>query len=288
MSAKKTVIFCTYSSIYSSKVLEQLIADSDIAVVGIVNSTRVISASFNPIKSTIKQLQISGFRYSLYLFLVTNFFKLIQPLFKIHPWPLPNVHALARQNDIPIIDTRDINAKDEVAYIKQLKPAYLLCAHFNQLIKPPILSIENLQCINIHPSLLPRYKGVDPVFYAMKDGAKEIGVSLHIMDKEFDSGEILLQSKMKTDRSKSLLFNNCQLFEEGVRLARDWLKNEPYLNRSFIQGVEIKETRMFDTDIEKNEKKLNSYDSWPSSEDVATFKKSGYRLMRLSGLWKQQ
>jgi len=39
MSAKKTVIFCTYSSIYSSKVLEQLIADSDIAVVGIVNST---------------------------------------------------------------------------------------------------------------------------------------------------------------------------------------------------------------------------------------------------------
>ncbi len=49
MSAKKKVVFCTYSSIYSSKVLEQLIVDTDIDLVAIVNSTRVLRPSLNPI-----------------------------------------------------------------------------------------------------------------------------------------------------------------------------------------------------------------------------------------------
>jgi len=60
-----------------------------------------------------------------------------------------------------------------------------------------VLGIGKTQCINIHPSLLPEYKGVDPVFFAMKDNSEEIGVSLHEMDEDFDSGRILLQSSIK-------------------------------------------------------------------------------------------
>jgi len=274
MSAKKKVIFCTYSSIYSSKVLEQLVVDTDIELVAIVNSTRVFRPSLNPLQGAIIQLKTSGLRYSTYLFLITDVFKWMQPLLKLRKWPLKNVHALAKSNNIPIFDTRDINSIQITNLIRNNKPDFLLCAHFNQLLKEPVLSIEDMQFINIHPSLLPNYKGVDPVFFAMRDNVKDLGVSLHNMDESFDSGEVLLQTKIKMDETKSLLFNNCQLFEEGIKLALKWMKNDQV--HTPIQKVL------------KGNNSNDSYDSWPSSKDVDSFKKSGKRLMRLSGLWNQQ
>jgi len=271
MAVKKKVIFCTYSSIYSSKVLEQLIVDTDIELVAIVNSTRVLRPSLNPIQGALTQIRTSGLRYSFYLFLITDLFKLLQPLFKLRKWPLKSVHALAKSNSISIMDTRDINLPESITFVKKHQADFLLCAHFNQLIKEPIFAIKEMQCINIHPSLLPNYKGVDPVFYAMNDNTDEIGVTLHRMDENFDSGDILLQNKMKLDKSKSLLFNNCELFAEGVKLAAKWIKGD----QSHV-GTVLKNNN--------NE----SYDSWPNSEDVRHFKKSGNRLMRLSGLWNQQ
>lgn len=273
MSSIKRVIFCTYSSIYSSKILEQLIVDSDIELVGIINSTRVLRPSLNPILGAMVQLKTSGLRYSSYLFFITDFFKWIQPLLKFHRWPLRNIHSLAKANNIQVIDTRDINTSEATDFIKNNTPDYLLCAHFNQLLKEPVLGIENIECINIHPSLLPDYKGVDPVFFAMRDNSKKIGVTVHRMDSSFDSGEILLQSEMELSNSKSLLFNNCQLFEEGIRLATSWIKDN-----------NIKSNREIQNTIQSHE----NYDSWPSKTDIKQFKNSGYRLMNLSGLWKQQ
>jgi len=272
VSSSKKVIFCTYSSIYSSKVLEQLIADTDFEVVGIINSTRVLNSSYHPFRGAITQLKISGFRYSSYLFFITDFFKWAQPLFSIKKWPLRNVHALAKKNKIPIIDTKNINKAEVIEFIKNSNANLLLCAHFNQLIKNEILSINNLQCINIHPSLLPNYKGVDPVFFAMRDEAEEIGVTLHKMDESFDSGDILLQTAMKLDRTKSLLFNNCMLFDEGAKLAIKWIKSNDHTTQT----------------ISQKSHSADQYDSWPKRTDIKQFKKSGMRLMRLSGLWNQQ
>ncbi len=273
MSAKKRVIFCTYSSIYSSKVLEQLIVDTDIKLTGIINSTRVLKPSLNPVLGAAYQLKTSGLRYSSYLFFITDFFKWIQPLLKFHKWPLRNIHSMAKMNKIKLLDTRDINSFEGVEFIKNNKPDYLLCAHFNQLLKESVLSIDNLECINIHPSILPDYKGVDPVFFAMRDNAEKIGVTIHKMNDLFDSGEILSQSEMELNPSKSLLFNNCQLFEQGVKLAVNFIKGKEQIKTQLVANKSIDQT---------------NYDSWPNRSDIKKFKKSGFRLMRLSGLWKQQ
>lgn len=270
MIAKKKVIFCTYSSIYSSIVLKQLIDDETIDLVAIINSTRVFRPSLNPLQGAITQLKISGLRYSAYLFMITDLFRFIQPLLKLKRVGLKSVHALARIHNISIINTRDINSEIAIHFIKNHKPDFLLCAHFNQLLKAPVLNIKDIECVNIHPSLLPQYKGVDPVFYAMKDDTEEIGVSVHKMDESFDTGDILIQSSIKTVEGKSLLFNNCQLFEEGIKLALKWMKNE------------IPTETMI---VKKND--LQSYDSWPTRADIRDFRKSGKRLISLSDLWNQ-
>ena len=275
MNTKKKVIFCTYSSIYSSIVLEQLVANQDIELVAIVNSTRVLRPSLNPIQGAISHLKISGLRYSTYLFLITDFFKWIQPLMLLRKNRLRQVHDLAKLKNIPIIDTKDVNTIEAIEFIKEKKPEVLVCAHFNQLIKAPVFAIEKVKFVNIHPSLLPKYKGVDPVFYALKNNVNEIGVTLHKMDESFDTGEILLQSLMKVDNTKTLFFNNCKLFNDGAKLAIKWIKSND------ADGEAIKNNSEDNTN-------MKNYDSWPNSEDVNDFIKSGRRLITLSALWKQQ
>ncbi len=271
MGAKKKLIFCTYSSIYSSTVLEQILADDGIELVAIINSKRVLDPLYGHLRGAIEQIKISGLRYSTYLFLITDFFRWMQTLLVLKKWSLGNVHALAKQHAIPLLDTRDINNTQSIDFIRKFMPEYLLAAHFNQLIKSPVLSIPEIECVNIHPSLLPAYKGVDPVFHALCDNNKHIGVTVHRMSDTFDSGEILMQLSVSADQSKSLLFNNCQLFKEGIKLALQWMKN----NR-------VKQKLSDD-----EEKPIDSYDSWPNAAEVKNFRQSGKRLIHLSELWKQ-
>jgi len=101
MSVKKKLIFCTYSSVYSSRVLNQLLADKDIEILAIINSTRVLSPQYGHLRGSIEQIRISGLRYSSYLFLVTEVFRVIQPLIQLFKRPLKSVHAYAKQYGIP-------------------------------------------------------------------------------------------------------------------------------------------------------------------------------------------
>lgn len=251
--------------------MEQLIADTDIELVGVINSTRVLRAEYGIFKSALEQIKMSGLRYSSYLFMVTDVFKWLQPLFLFKKYHLRDVHSLASHHQIPVYNTKDINSDEAIDFIHSVSPDYLLGSHFNQLIKPPILELESLECINIHPSLLPNYKGVDPVFFAMHDEQAVIGVTVHRMAERFDTGETLAQRSFDVDQSKSLVSNNCLLFQEGVRMALRWIKDNQK------QGLSANF---------KNQ--AGSYDSWPTSKDVKKFKKSGKRLIALSELWKQQ
>ena len=262
----KRIIFCTYSSLYSSIVLEKLIADETVEVVAIINSTRVLNPKYGFIRGALKQIQLSGLRYASYLFIVTDLFRGLQSL----PSLKKSVHGLAKQYGISLLDTLDMNNPESINFIKQSKPEYLLGAHLNQRVKPAVLDLPKLECINIHPSLLPSYKGVDPVFHALLNQETEIGVTLHKMSEDFDSGKILAQKAISADTNQSVCFYNCQLFEEGVKLAIGWMSDE--------------DEALGDTVANNNSDK--SYDSWPSKAKVKQFKQAGNRLIVLSELWK--
>jgi methionyl-tRNA formyltransferase len=194
----------------------------------------------------------------------------IQPLIQLFKRPLKSVHAYAKQYGIPILDTPDINNSQSTDFIDKYMPDYLLAAHFNQRVKTPLLELSGVECINIHPSLLPAYKGVDPVFQALLDDNHATGVTLHRMAETFDSGENLMQLSVQTDKGKSLFFHNSLLFEKGARLALEWIKNN-----------KISQERTAD-----DKKPVASYDSWPTPDEVKAYRKSGKSLIHLSELLK--
>ena len=275
-SSKKRLVFCTYSSIYSSLVLKKLLADDVIEVAAIINSTRVIKPQYGFIKGALAQIQLSGWRYASYLFMVTDLFSWLSPS--------KTIHGLAKKNAIPVFNTHDINTAEVVRYIESKQPDYLLAAHFNQLIKKPLLK---LKCINIHPSLLPEYKGVDPVFYALLDQQNTVGVTLHKMAETFDTGEILSQKKLaSSDITDNVFSNNCHLFSMGADLAIAYLSSTLANNTKMKKSPSktLKEVSVTNGVTDGEDK---HYDSWPSRAKITEFRRLGKRLIRLQQYWQE-
>lgn len=252
------VLFCTYPSIYSSLVLAIVSACPRIEIIGIVESTRLKRRQVGYLRSVIEILRLSGLSYAIYLLFVSTLWSLLGRL--------PTVSDFARVKAIPLHKTADINAAESLAFARAQKPDVLLCAHFNQLLGDEALHIAARQALNIHPSSLPDYRGFDPVFFAMANREAVMGVSLHLMDRVFDEGELLAVSELDVDKNDSLLANNLRLFAEGARLAVSYLGADSEGLVSQAQSGE------------------GSYVGWPKRAEVRAFRRDGHRLWRLSDL----
>ncbi len=214
MSDKRRVVFCTYPSVYSYIVLQELLKSPDIQVVGVILSTRVISKRYSIIRGSLRHIQLSGLRYAGYLFAITTLYQWLRWLVK-----RPTLVGILKSNQISYLETNDINTELAYGFLKETNPEVLLSAHFNQLIKSTILNFPLLGCLNIHPSLLPRLQGVDPAFYALLRRVPETGVTVHFQNEEFDKGAILEQVTLKLRWQDSLLLLNTKLFKLGAIAA---------------------------------------------------------------------
>lgn len=162
---------------------------------------------------------------------------------------------MAKQHNIPNYITKDINSTELQAKIGQLKPDIILCAHFNQLVAPKTYSLTKNVSLNIHPSLLPDLKGVDPSFYALLEGYKNTGTSLHYLAEKFDEGDVISNSSVSIENKDSLLSLNIKLFQAGGNLLVNFFEGKP---TNFYQ--------------KKNNSK-SRYDSWPTVKEVTRFRR---------------
>jgi len=87
------------------------------------------------------------------------------------------------------IITEDINLCAD--YIKELAPDYILSFQYHKILKPEVISIPKSGCINLHFGMLPQYRGMAPIAHAMINGDEEIGVTLHYIDQNIDTGDII-------------------------------------------------------------------------------------------------
>lgn len=107
----------------------------------------------------------------------------------------PGDEALAGLTGAPVVGVANM-AREGVAAIRQARPDVIVVACFPWRLPRAVLDLPRLGCLNIHPSLLPRWRGPDPVFWAYRAGERETGVTVHRMDAGFDTGPILAQQSM--------------------------------------------------------------------------------------------
>jgi methionyl-tRNA formyltransferase len=95
--------------------------------------------------------------------------------------------------DIPVFSPQSINTPESLEQLRVWKPDLVVVLAYGQILKPEILEVAPLGCINVHTSLLPKYRGAAPIQWAVANGDKETGVTIMYMDKGMDTGDIILK-----------------------------------------------------------------------------------------------
>lgn len=179
--------------------------------------------------------------------------------------PTP-VSAWAKENNIPLITPASLKVE-----IPELKGFDLfIVASYGKIIPQTILDIPKNGTINIHPSLLPKYRGPSPIQSAMIDDDKNTGVSIMMLDAEMDHGPILAQGKIDIKEWLPLLEMKKIMAEKGVELLLENYGKTPveqdHTKATYTKKI-TKEDGLIDfkQDPYLNFRKILAYTRWPSA-----------------------
>jgi methionyl-tRNA formyltransferase len=104
-----------------------------------------------------------------------------------------SIDDLAEIGNVPIVSVRGMRNEEVAVAIESFSPDVIAVACFPWLFPECIRSIPRFGCLNLHPSLLPRWRGPEPVLWALKSGDPVTGVTVHLMDGGFDTGPVVGQ-----------------------------------------------------------------------------------------------
>jgi methionyl-tRNA formyltransferase len=107
-----------------------------------------------------------------------------------------SVKALASDAGLKIYQPQKINAKDAVSFLKDLNPDLLIVIAYGQILSQEVLAIPKIFALNLHASLLPKYRGAAPINWALIKGERATGVTVMKMTEEMDAGPIILQKEI--------------------------------------------------------------------------------------------
>jgi methionyl-tRNA formyltransferase len=105
-----------------------------------------------------------------------------------------SVAALARQAGIPVYAPLTPNTPEMLGMLRALEPDLFVSVYYRRLLSPEALALPSIAAVNLHGSLLPKYRGRAPLNWAIVNGERETGVTLHHMAPEADAGDIIAQA----------------------------------------------------------------------------------------------
>ncbi len=111
----------------------------------------------------------------------------------------PPVKQLAQQHDIPVYQPRTLRDGSSDELIQQLAPDIIVVVAYGCIIPPQLLHTAKYGCINLHVSLLPKYRGSAPIQWAVLNGDAETGVSIMQLDEGLDTGDVLMVEPVAID-----------------------------------------------------------------------------------------
>ena len=135
----------------------------------------------------------------------------------------PPVKQLALERGLPVYQPKKVKSAEAVERIKALGPSCLVVVAYGQLLSAEILEIPPLGAVNVHASLLPKYRGPAPIHWALIQGETETGVTTMFMDVGMDTGDILLQRKVVIQPEETAGSLHDRLAEEGARVLVETL-----------------------------------------------------------------
>jgi len=188
-----------------------------------------------------------------------TFLNKLEPLFRFsRPY---SMHELARKYRIPCIEAQSPNSPDFLAKVRALEPDLILNGQ-GHLLKREIINLPRIGIINKHAGLLPKYRGVFPIFWAMLNGEREFGITIHYINEKWDDGDIIVQERHPIHKDDT--FNGLYGIVKE-RTAPLYLKA--------LECIEQGES------ARPNPAEQGSYFSYPTRDDIREFMRLGNRTI---------
>lgn len=172
----------------------------------------------------IKNAQFWGIKASLYI----SSAKICHKMIKHLPFPISvkarsDIRQICKLYQIPCYFTQDINDASCIKTIKKIEPDVILSFQ-HQIFKKDLLRIAKKTTLNCHPALLPKYRGVKPIFWAMLNKDKKIGVTVHTMEQTVDTGWIVSQDVFDNSPKSTLWKNYHKAYQLSASVILDALE----------------------------------------------------------------
>ncbi|GJD19948.1 hypothetical protein RIVM261_049040 [Rivularia sp. IAM M-261] len=180
------------------------------------------------------------------------------------------ISEICHKYQIRHIKTPNVNSEDVIAELKKANLDLIVIYFFDQIIKEQIISIPKKGVINVHAALLPKCKGLFPVFYSAFNNDRKFGITVHeIVDTSIDSGAIFVQDELVVDHKRSILSLDKQVNNKGVSLISKVINNfNLYYQNRTPQGSG------------------GSYFSFPNISDIKNAQSQSFRLVSLQEFMK--
>ncbi len=200
----------------------------------------------------------------------------------------PPVKRLALENNLSVFQPEKI--KDALETIKNLKPDLIVVIAYGKIIPQSILDIPTYGCINVHASLLPKYRGAACLNAPILNGDKETGVTIMKMEAGLDTGPILRQAVMKLNGNENLETVHDTLSNLGAELLVPTLndfvngKIEPKIQdesqASYIKTLNKEDGKIdWTKSAQEIERQVRAYNPWPG-----TYTNDGDKSIKIIGV----
>ncbi len=136
---------------------------------------------------------------------------------KLRPSP---VKVVAEAAGIPVYQPRSLRQEAAAEPLRQWRPDLIVVAAFGQILRPHVLALPPKGCLNVHASLLPRWRGASPIQHAILAGDATTGVTLMRMDEGLDTGDMYTQESLIIDPRETAATLHDRLAELGAEMLR--------------------------------------------------------------------
>jgi methionyl-tRNA formyltransferase len=189
---------------------------------------------------------------------------------------MPPLKIVARDLSIPVNQPDDFKEQIVLNQLSQFNPDVIVVAAYGKLLPKTVINLPRYGCINIHPSLLPKYRGSSPVQEAILSGDEYTGISVMLIDKGLDTGPILTKAQIpitSSDNSSSLMTKLSVVAAFSLQdVLIHWVRGEivPKLQNEALASYSPSISREFgriDWNLSAEDiwRQVRAYYSWPGS-----------------------
>jgi methionyl-tRNA formyltransferase len=263
------VVVVSNGNAFSTRMIRPLVEDPEIDVVGAL-IVSVPSGRGGPLTTLWRLTRRTGVRFATYKAL-----SLAVPAIAGRRFRAPVfLRELCRCLEVPVRAVRSVNGEEAAAFLLRAAPDVIASVSTPERILPEVLGLARVAPVNVHWALLPAYGGIAPYVWALRNGERETGVTVHVMNERLDTGPILRRRRVEITRDDTALSLQMRLASVAAE----------ELHAAVLALPESLPT------AEEQPAGGRSYYTWPRRSDVRALRRRGRRLARwrdLRSMWRE-